>query len=311
MTDSATPTLTRFAWLSIGAAIVTIGLKLIAWKLTGSVGLLSDAMESVVNLVAAIIALIALNVAGREPDEDHAYGHAKVEYFSSGIEGMMIFVAAVAIIWTAVPQIIDPQPLEQTALGLIVNAGAAAINGAVAWRLFRAAAAYRSITLRADAHHLMTDIWTSLGVLVGVALVPVTGWHRLDGVLAVAVAANILFTGYRLMRDSINGLMDPALPPEEQEQIDRILNRYARDYGISWHALRTREAGQQRFIRFHVLVPGEWTVLKGHDILEQMEREIEAAIPHSSATTHLEPIEDPLSFKDLAIKREPIDPADA
>ena len=295
--------LTKFAWLSIAAAVVTISLKAGAYLLTGSVGLLSDALESLVNLVAATVALIALSVAAKEPDEEHAYGHAKAEYFSSGLEGMLVLLASVLIAATAIPQLINPEPIEQVGTGLAVSLVASLVNGAVAWRLFRAAASYRSVTLLASAHHLLTDIWTSGGVLLGIALVAVTGWNRLDALVALAVAANIIRTGWSLVRKSMLGLLDTALPAEDLQAVEAILDRYRTEHGIETHALRTREAGTRRFISVHVLVPGNWTVQRGHRLLEELEREIQAALPETSVFTHLESLDDPASWEDVKLDR--------
>jgi cation diffusion facilitator family transporter len=294
--------LTRFAWLSISAALATIALKATAYFVTGSVGLLSDALESVVNLAGALMALAMLMVAARPPDEMHAYGYSKAEYFSSGAEGSLILLAAASVVWTAIPRLISPRPLEQVGIGLAVSVLAAALNFAVARRLLLAGKQFRSITLEADANHLMTDVWTSAGIVVGIAFVVVTGWTRLDPIIALAVAVNILWTGVQLLRRSILGLLDATLPPAEQDAIKRVLSRYTRD-GIHYHALRTRHAGARSFISFHVLVPGDWTVQRGHDLLEQVERDIRAAIPSATVFTHLEPISDPTAWQDLSLDR--------
>jgi cation diffusion facilitator family transporter len=294
--------LTRFAWLSIAAALATIVLKAAAYYVTGSVGLLSDALESLVNLAAALMALAMLTVAARPPDEMHAYGYSKAEYFSSGAEGALILLAAASIVWTAVPRLISPRPLEQVGIGLVVSALAAALNFAVARLLLDAGRRYRSITLEADAHHLMTDVWTSAGVIAAIAVVTLTGWNRLDPIIALAVAANILWTGLKLLRRSAVGLLDSTLPRAEEEGIRQVLSRYL-SRGIHYHALRTRHAGARSFISFHVLVPGEWTVQQGHDLLEEMEREIRAAVPGATVFTHLEPIGDPAAWQDLTLDR--------
>lgn len=295
--------LTRFAWLSIAAAVVTIALKAGAYLLTGSVGLLSDALESLVNLIAAVVALIALTVAAKGPDEEHAYGHAKAEYFSSGLEGMLVLVAALGIAVTAVPRLIDPQPIEQVGAGLAVSVIASLVNAAVAWNLFRAAAAYRSITLQANARHLMTDIWTSGGVVAGVALVALTGWARLDPLIALMVAANIVWTGGMLVRKSALGLLDTALPTEDRQIIEDVLVRFRDEHGIVTHALRTREAGTRRFVSVHVLVPGDWTVHRGHHLVESLEHDIHDALPETTVFTHLESLDDPTSWDDVALDR--------
>lgn len=286
--------LQRYAWLSIAAALATILLKTGAWWLTGSVGLLSDAMESLVNLAGAVMALWMLSIAAQPADAGHQHGHGKAEYFSSGFEGMLILVAAFCIAWTAIERLLHPRPLEQLGIGLAVSVVASLINLWTARTLLAAGRAHRSITLEADAHHLLTDVWTSAGVIVGVAAVAVTGWGWLDPVLALIVAANIVWTGAQLIRRSTAGLMDAALPPEQLQQIDEILARY-RQQGIVFHALLTRQAGAQAFISMHVLVPGAWSVQQGHDQVERIEHDIRAAIPHAHVLTHLEPIEDPAS----------------
>lgn len=305
MTPTATAgaNLTRFAWLSIAAALVTIALKGGAYLLTGSVGLLSDAMESLVNLVAAIVALVVLTVAAREPDDEHTYGHTKAEYFSSGLEGALIFVAALGIVWSAVPRLFDPQPIEQVGLGLAISVVAAGVNGLVAWRLFRAAREFRSITLQADAKHLMTDVWTSAGVLIGVALVAMTGWTRLDPILALLVAANIIWSGYGLIDRSVHGLLDTALPPDELATVEGVLARYRDEAGIQTHAMRSRQSGRRRFVSFHILVPPAWTVSEGHDLAEHIERDIREALPDTTVFTHLEPLGDPAAMADTTLDR--------
>jgi cation diffusion facilitator family transporter len=295
--------LTRFAWLSIGAAVLTIALKATAYWLTGSIGLLSDALEALVNLVAAIMALSMLTVAGRPADEIHAFGYSKAEYFSSGLEGALILLAAATIAWTAVPRLFTPQPLEQLGVGLTVSVVASAVNFGVARVLLNAGKEYRSITLEADAHHLMADVWTSAGVVLGVGVVALTGWLRLDPLIALIVAANILRTGWQLLSRSIRGLLDAALPAAEQEAIKQVLNRYE-SQGIQHHALRTRQAGTRSFISLHVLVPGNWTVQRGHDLLEHLERDIRAAVPGAQLFTHLEPQGDPAAWEDIALDRE-------
>lgn len=293
--------LAPFAWLSIAAAIITIALKTWAWWATGSVGLLSDALESVVNLVAAIVALIALTVAAREPDEEHAYGHGKAEYFSSGVEGGLVFIAAIGIFYTAIPRLFNPEPLEGVGLGLVMATIASAINGAVGWRLMRAAKEYRSITLESDAKHLFTDVWTSVAVIGGVFLVTITGWGRLDAILAIGVGINILLTGYELINRSVHGLLDTAIPDDEMEKVTAVLERFQHEQGVLTHAIRTRQAGRRRFISMHVLVPGSWTVSRGHDLVAEIEADIRAALPESTVFTHLEPIEEPESWNDAGL----------
>ncbi|MCS6839392.1 MAG: cation diffusion facilitator family transporter [Roseiflexus sp.] len=294
--------LTRFAWLSIAAAVVTIALKVGAYLVTGSVGLLSDALESLVNLAAAIIALIALTIAAQPPDEDHTYGHEKAEYFSSGIEGALILIAAVSIAFAAVQRILNPQPIEQPVLGLTIAVIASLVNLAVAQILLHAGRRYESITLEADAHHLMTDVYTSAGVILGVALVSLTGWYVLDPLIALAVAGHIVWLGIQLLRRSVAGLMDTALPAAEREVLDAALAPF-RNEGIVFHALRTRRSGARRFVSFHVLVPGTWSVRRGHMLLERVERDVRRALPNTTVFTHLEPIEDPVSFQDTALDR--------
>ena len=289
--------LTRFAWLSMAAAAITIALKAGAYWLTGSVGLLSDALESVVNLVAAVAALVALGYAAQPPDEDHAYGHDKAEYFSSGFEGALILVAALTIGWEAVARLLRPEPVESALAGLTISALASLVNLAVARVLFRAARAYASITLEADAHHLITDVVTSAGVIIGVAAVALTGWLWLDPLVALGVAANIIWTGVMLLRRSASGLLDTALPPPERAAILAVLERYGQAEGAQFHLLRTRQSGARRFVGVHVLVPGTWSVARGHDLLERIERDIKLALPNSSVTTHIEPVEHAASWE--------------
>ncbi len=297
--------LTRFAWLSIAAAVITIGLKASAYLITGSVGLLSDALESLVNLVAAIMALAMLTIAARPPDAEHAYGHEKAEYFSSGVEGALILVAAISIIATSVPRLLHPQPIEQAGLGLAVSVVASAVNLVVALVLRRAGRQHNSITLEADAAHLMTDVWTSAGVLLAVGLVAWTDWERLDPIIALIVAANIVWSGIGLVRRSALGLMDTALPAESLAKIRRIQERYSQQ-GIVFHALRTRQSGARAFSSMHVLVPGDWTVQHGHELLERIEADIRANIPHITVFTHLEPLDDPTSWQDAQLDREEV-----
>ncbi len=297
----------RYAALSIAAAVLTIGLKFGAYLLTGSVGLFSDAAESVVNLVAAVAALWALAVALRPPDEEHAFGHNKAEYFSSGLESALIIIAAVWIGATAWGRLMDPQPLQNVGLGLSLTLVAAALNGGVALVLLRAGRRLRSITLRADAQHLLTDVWTSAGVVVGIVMVQFTGWLVLDPLIALLVAANIVWTGVRLLRDTAQGLLDRALPPEELKTISGVLSRYE-ERDIRFHALRTRAAGQRRFVSMHVLVPGKWTVQRGHDLSERIEDDLATALQgNTTFFIHIEPSEDPASFADQSLDRERLD----
>lgn len=294
--------LTKYAWLSIAAAVITIILKAAAYFLTGSVGLLSDALESGVNLVAAVFALVILTIAALPPDEEHAYGHAKAEYFSGGAEGTLILLAAVTIAYSAGQRLLHPQPLEQVGLGLFVSVLAAVLNGVVARILRQAGQQYNSMTLTANAQHLMTDVWTSGGVVLAVAAVALTGWQILDPLIALAVAAQILYSGVRLVREAVLGLMDTALPPTELEQVINVLAAY-KQRGINYHALRTRQSGAQRFVSVHIQVPGAWSVQKGHSLLEELERELRGILPPVSVFTHLEPLEDPVSWQDISLNR--------
>jgi cation diffusion facilitator family transporter len=291
------PSARSYAALSIGAAVLTIGLKFGAYALTGSVGLLSDAFESIVNLVAAIAAFLALSYAAKPPDAKHTFGHFKAEYFSSALEGILILVAAGSIIIAAGERLFHPQPIQQVGLGLALALVATAINGGVAWILFQASRRLRSITLRADAHHLLTDVWTSVGVVLGIGLVSVTGWLVLDPIVALLAAANIVWTGLKLLAETGSGLLDSAIPEDEQEAIALIVSEYKAE-GIQFHAMRSRVAGAHRFVSFHVLVPGAWTVKRGHDICEAIEQAIALALPGTDVTTHLEPSEDPISWND-------------
>jgi cation diffusion facilitator family transporter len=294
--------LTRYAWLSIAAALATIALKAIAYFVTGSVGLLSDALESLVNLVAAIMALAMLVIAARPPDEEHAYGHYKAEYFSSGVEGALILFAAASIAVTAIPRLLAPQPIEQVGLGVAISVVASLVNLSVSLVLRRAGKRHNSITLEADAAHLMTDVWTSIGVLVAIGLVGLTGWERLDPIIALLVAANIIWSGVGLMRRSALGLMDTALPQSQRDAIRAIQAKYQAQ-GIQFHALRTRQSGAHAFISMHVLVPGQWTVQQGHELLERVETEVRQAVPYVTVFTHLESLDDPASWQDTQLDR--------
>ncbi len=294
--------LTRFAWLSTAAAIATIGLKSVAYLLTGSVGLLSDALESLVNLAGALMALGMLTIAARPPDEEHPYGHSKAEYFSSGVEGSLILIAAVSIGVAAVERLLNPKDLEKVGIGLGVSVVASLVNLGVAWVILRAGKRYRSITLEANAHHLLTDVWTSVGVIVGVGAVALTGVRWLDPVVALGVAANIVWTGYRIVRDSVLGLMDIAMAPGEVAAVRKVLDAYAAE-GVQYHALLTRQAGARRFVSVHVLVPGGLTVHQGHVMLERIEADIDGAVPNVSVLTHLESLDDPASWDDQDLDR--------
>ena len=292
------PSLTRYAWLSLAAASVIIVLKGAAYWLTGSVGLLSDALESLVNFVAAAFAVFILIVIARPADEDHQYGHDKAEYFSSGLEGGLILVAAILIGIAAVERLIHPRPLDQLGIGLALTFVASLINLGIARVLLGAGRRHDSITLEADGHHLMTDVWTSAGVLMGIGAVALTGWGWLDPVVALAVAAKIVWTGLDLLKRSVLGLMDTALPPPEQDAIHKVLDRYPH---IQYHALRTRRSGARRFVSLHLLVPGAWSVQQAHDLSERIEDEMRAQLRNTTITTHLEPLEDPRSWRDSTL----------
>ena len=294
--------LTRFAWLSIAAAVLTIALKVAAYLITGSVGLLSDAIESIVNLIGGIMALAMLTVAARPADEDHAYGHSKAEYFSSGVEGSLILVAAISIGVAAAQRLITPRPLEEVGLGLAISVVASLVNLGVALLLLRVVKKHNSITLEANARHLLTDVWTSVGVIVGVTVVALTDWERLDPIVGLLVAANIVKTGVGIVRRSILGLMDTALPGEDIEQVHKVLQSYRAD-GVQFHALWTRQAGARKFISMHVLVPGNWTVQRGHELLDRIEADIRRALPESVVFTHLESLDDPASWDDQTLER--------
>lgn len=295
---------TRFAWLSVAAALVTIGMKMGAYFLTGSVGMLSDALESVVNLVAAVVALVALSVAAREPDEERAYGYQKAEYFSSGTEGGLIILAAGGIIFAAFDRLLHPAVVDAVGWGLAVSALASLVNFGTAQRLRQAARQYQSITLEADARHLMTDVWTSAGVIVGVGAVALSGWQWLDPVVALAVGVNIVRSGVGLVRRSVLGLLDTAIPLAERETLLSVLESY-RARSIEWHAVRTRQAANRRFVSLHVLVPGDWTVQRAHDLVEDLEHDIRSALGSVTVFTHLEPVEDPVSWEDIGLDRPP------
>jgi cation diffusion facilitator family transporter len=300
-----TQSLKKFLYLSIAAALATISLKLIAWHLTGSIGLFSDALESCVNLAAAIIALVMITLAEKPPDEKHGFGHNKAEYFSSAIEGGLIVLAAFSIIWSAVPRIVHPQPLENLGLGLLVAIGASMINLVVSLVLVKNGKKNNSITLEADGRHLMTDVLTSVGVLLGIALVKLSGWLVLDGIVAIGVAINIIWTGYQLIRRSASGLLDTAIPKDERDKINMVLEKY-KQQNIEFHSLMTRQSGQRKFILVHLLMPGIWDIHKGHNLAEEIEKDIRMLFPGSSITvfTHLEPIEDPESMLDISIDRK-------
>lgn len=296
------PSLARFAWLSVAAALVTMVLKGVAAWLTGSLGLLSDALESFVNLGAAFVALISLRIAVREPDEKHPFGYTKAEYFSAAVEGGLIFVAAIAIVAAAIPRLIAPQPISHFDIGIFISLVAAAVNLGTALVLLRAGKRHDSIALEADGYHLLTDVWTSIGVVAGVGATVLTGWLALDPLIAIAVAVHIAFTGVKVLRRSLLGLMDRALPEPDMERIREILEPY-RTRGLDYHALRTRRAGRLRLVDMHLLVPGAMTVREAHRVADEIEDRIREALPGSAVLTHLEPIEDPASYRDDPLLR--------
>jgi len=295
--------LERYAWLSVAAALATIGLKTWAWQVTGSVGLLSDALESLVNLAAALLALSMLRLAASPPDAAHPYGRHKAEYFASGIEGALIVLAAASIAWAAVPRLAAPQPFEAPWLGIAISVVASALNLACGLLLISTGKRMHSIALEADGHHLMSDVWTSAGVVAGVVLVALTGWLILDPLLALAVAAHIVWTGFRLMRRSFSGLLDAAIPEAERAVIEKIFAEYRPRYGIEFHALLTRQAGARRFISFHLLVPDDWPVARAHQLSEEIEERIGSLVPNAITLSHIEPISQPSSYDDIKLER--------
>ncbi len=298
-----TQSLKKFVYLSIAAAIATIGLKLLAYSLTGSVGLFSDALESCVNLIAAVVALFMITLAEKPADKEHAFGHHKAEYFSSAIEGGLIVLAAFSIIWSAIPRLMHPQPLENVGIGLLVAVGASGINLAVGMILIKNGRKNHSITLEADGKHLMTDVYTSVGVLLGIGLVKITGWLLLDALVAIGVALNILWTGYRLMHRSALGLLDSGIPETERSKIITALGTL-KTLGFDYHSLMTRQAGQRKFIAVHILMPGHLTIQEGHNRVEKVEKDIRDLFDSPvTVFTHLEPIEDPVSMHDIGIDR--------
>jgi cation diffusion facilitator family transporter len=296
--DEVPTNLARFGYLSLATGIVVFAMKLAAFAVTGSVGLLSDALESTVNIVAALVAIVALRAAAKPGDHDHHFGHGKAEYISALVEGVMIFVAAILIIWTAVDRILHPRPLESLGIGVAISVAASLVNGAVAWILIREGRRHGSIVLEADGKHLLTDVWTSAGVVVAVGLVALTGWQLLDPVIAIVVGLNIVYAGSVLVRDSTSGLMDSALSDDEHRVIVATLRRFA-SAQVRFHAVQTRRSGRQRFVSFHMLVPGQWTVRRGHDLVEEVEAALKARLPWCVVQSHLEPLEDPRSWQDI------------
>lgn len=295
--------LERYAWLSVAAAVATIGIKTLAWAVTGSVGLLSDALESLINLAAALLALAMLRLAAAPPDEAHPYGRFKAEYVASGVEGALIVLAAGSIAYAAVPRLLAPQPLDAAALGIGLSVFASLINLGVSLALIRVGRREQSIALEADGRHLMTDVWTSAGVVAGVALVWGTGWLILDPLIALAVAVHIVWTGIDLMRRSFTGLLDAAIEPEDRAEMDKIFTEYRRRYPVQFHAVLTRQAGARRFISFHLLVPDTWTVAQGHQLSEEIEERIRSLVPNAILFSHLEPISHPASYDDIKLER--------
>lgn len=286
--------------LSILAAVLTLALKSAAYFLTGSVGLLSDAVESLVNVAASVTAYWSLHYSARPVDESHTYGHEKIEFFSSGLEGVLIIVAAGAIAWYAVQRMVAPQSLQPLGLGLIISLIASAINGVVAVILLRAGRRYGSIVLEADGRHLLTDVWTSIAVLAGLSLVWLTGVQLLDPLIALVVAANILWTGFELIRRSFDGLMDHALPSQEQAAVRAAIERHLGP-NMAYHALRTRKAGRRRFVDFHLLVPGQFSVQQAHTLTGAIEDSVRGALPELEVSVHIEPIEDSSAWRDSAL----------
>jgi cation diffusion facilitator family transporter len=278
--------------ISVGAAVATIALKSVAAWLTGSVGFLSDALESVVNLVAALVGLIAVRAASKPPDDVHHFGHGNAEYLSAAIEGAMILVAALVIVVTSIRRMLHPLPIERVGIGLALSVAAAAVNMVVGLRLISIGREHRSMTLEADGKHLMTDVWTTAGVLVGIALVTVLHSEILDPVIGLLVGLNIVRAGYGLLRRSTRGLLDAALPPAETAQIATVIDRFRAEGPVEFRALRTQESGRQRFVYVDVLVPRDWSITRAHDLVERFETDIREILPGTVTFTHLEPLPD-------------------
>ncbi len=276
--------------VSIAVALATIALKTGAWWLTDSVGLLSDALESLVNLAGAMFALLMVTVAAQPPDLDHPYGHHKAEYFSSGFEGVLILSAALAIIWAAVQRWVDPQPLQALGTGLALSVVSSVLNGVLAWAMLRKAREHRSMALEADARHLFTDVWTSAGVVVGLLGVQASGWLWLDPLIAIAVAANIAREGVRLVRASADGLMDRSVEPEVRAQIERTLHEFAHQT-IRFDHVTTRRAGQRRFVDLHMHMPAGWTLGRAAAVRTSVEQALMSAVPGLRATIQLLPMD--------------------
>jgi len=295
--------LQRYAWMSVAAALATIGLKTWAWQVTGSVGMLSDALESLINLAAALLALSMLRLAASPPDAAHPYGRFKAEYFASGIEGALIVFAAITIAYEAVPRLSDPQPIAAPLFGIAISAVASAVNLGCGLLLISAGKRLHSIALEADGHHLMSDVWTSAAIIAGVALVAATGWHVLDPLIAMGVAVHIVFTGFMLMSRSFAGLLDAAIPEAERAEIEKIFAEYRKRYGVEFHALLTRQAGARRFISFHLLVPDAWPVDRAHQLSEEVEERVRELVPNAITLSHIEPISQPASYDDIKLER--------
>jgi cation diffusion facilitator family transporter len=286
--------------LSIAVAIATIALKTGAWWLTGSVGLLSDAMESVVNLAGAMFALAMVVIAARPPDEEHPFGHSKAEYFSSGFEGLLIFIAALAIMWAAVDRLKSPQPLEQLGIGLALSVLSSVLNGMLAWAMLKKAREHRSMALEADARHLFTDVWTSIGVVLGLVAVAASGWLWLDPVIAIAVAGNVAREGFSLVRRSADGLMDRAVDPHVQQQIDEVLSGFAHPNTLRFDHVNTRRAGQRLFVDLHMHMPPNWSLQRAAALRTSVEQALMAAVPGLRATIQLLPMDVEAHFDDIA-----------
>jgi len=287
----------RLLWASVAVAVVTITLKTLAWYITDSVGLLSDAMESLVNLASAIFALMMVTIAQRPADEDHPYGHHKAEYFSSGFEGILIIAAAMGIIWAGGHRLFDPQPLQSVGWGLGLSVLSSALNGLLAWVMFGAAKQHRSIALEADARHLVTDVWTSVGVVLGIGAVAFTGWLWLDAVVAIGVALNILKEGFHLMWRSSQGLMDEAVEPEALAQIQQVLNDFAH-HTIRFDHVTTRRSGQRRFVDMHMHMPASWSLGRAAAVRTSVEQALMSAVPGLRASIQLLPSDVEAHFDD-------------
>ncbi len=294
--------LRRYALLSIAVALLTMALKGIAYVTTDSVGLLSDALESLVNLGAALLALLSLHVSARPPDDGHAFGHDKVEFFAAGLEGALVLLAAIGIAWAAIARFFSPVALQDIGLGSALAVCAALANGAAGYAIRKVGREHGSPTLEADGEHLLSDVWTTAAVLAGLVLVRLTGYVALDPLVALVMAAVIVRTGLRLILRSVGGLMDEALPEAEQQAMHAVLGRY-QAHGMDYHALRTRRSGARRFASVHILVPDTWTVAEGHALCEALEADLRAAVPALSIITHLEPLGDPVALQDIPLDR--------